>query len=84
VRAKPAPTLYREALELLGVAADEAIAFEDSPNGARAAHAAGIFVVGIPNAVTAELDLHADADLIVDSLAVLPPLELLARFEQAA
>ncbi len=84
VRAKPAPTMYREALALLGVAAAEAIAFEDSPNGARAARAAGIYVVGIPNAVTADLGLHEDADLVVDSLADLPPEELLARFERAA
>jgi len=83
-RAKPAPTLYREALELLGVAPGEAIAFEDSPNGARAARAAGIFVVGIPNAVTAGLDLHRDVDLVLDSLADLPPAELLARLERAA
>ena len=40
-RAKPAPTLYLEALERLGVAANEAVAFEDSSNGARAARAPG-------------------------------------------
>ena len=37
--------------------AGEAVAFEDSPNGASAAKAAGIYVVGIPNAVTADLGL---------------------------
>ncbi len=78
-RAKPAPTLYLEALELLGVAADEAVAFEDSPNGVRAAKAAGIFCVGIPNEVTRSLGLD-EADLVLDSLADLPPDELLARF----
>lgn len=80
-RAKPSPTLYLEALELLGVGAAEAIAFEDSPNGIRAAKAAGIFCVGIPNEVTRELGLgDAGADLLLDSLADLPPDELLARF----
>jgi HAD superfamily hydrolase (TIGR01509 family) len=79
-RAKPRPTLYLEALELLGVAADEAVAFEDSPNGAIAAKAAGIYVVGIPNAVTRDLGLGDVADLVLDSLAELPPDELLARF----
>ena len=78
-RAKPRPTLYLEALDALGVEADEAVAFEDSPNGIRAAKAAGIFVVGIPNAVTQELGLD-EADLVVGSLAELPPDELLARF----
>jgi len=77
-RAKPAPTLYLEALEALGVAAAEAVAFEDSPNGIRAAKAAGIFCVGVPNGVTRELGLD-EADLVLDSLADLSPDELLAR-----
>jgi len=80
-RAKPRPTLYLEALELLGVSAEEAIAFEDSPNGALGAKRAGIYVVGIPNTVTRELGcLDGTADLVVNSLADLPPDELLARF----
>ena len=79
-RAKPRPTLYLEALEELSVSADEAIAFEDSPNGALGARRAGIYVVGIPNAVTRELGLDGSADLVLDSLADLPPDELLARF----
>lgn len=78
-RAKPRPTLYLEALDLLGVSPDEAVVFEDSPNGIRAAKAAGIFVVGIPNTVTRELGLD-EADLVVESLADLPPADLLARF----
>jgi HAD superfamily hydrolase (TIGR01509 family) len=75
-RAKPSPTMYVEALHLLGVDAAEAIVFEDSPNGIAAARAAGIFVVAIPNDVTRDAGLH-DADVIVDSLAELPPAELL-------
>jgi HAD superfamily hydrolase (TIGR01509 family) len=79
-RAKPRPTLYLEALDALGVAADEVVAFEDSPNGATAAKAAGIYVVGIPNAVTADLGLGDAADLVVDSLADLPPDDLVRKF----
>jgi putative hydrolase of the HAD superfamily len=78
-RAKPAPTLYLEALERLGVAADEAVAFEDSLHGVRAARAAGIFVVAVPNEVTRDFGLD-EADLLIGSLAALPPDELLARF----
>jgi len=78
-RAKPRPTLYLEALQAVGVPADEAVAFEDSPNGAAAAKAAGIFVVGIPNTVTADLGLDGSADLVLDSLADLPPDDLVAR-----
>lgn len=77
-RAKPRPTLYLEALELLDVSAAEAVAFEDSPNGVRAATGAGIFTVGVPNAITRELGLEG-ADLVVDSLAELPPEALIAR-----
>jgi beta-phosphoglucomutase-like phosphatase (HAD superfamily) len=77
LRAKPRPTLYLEAVEALGVAAAEAIAFEDSPNGIEAARAAGIFCVGVPNPVTAGLGLDT-ADLVLDSLASLPLAELLA------
>jgi putative hydrolase of the HAD superfamily len=79
-RAKPRPDLYLEACELLEVAPAQAIAFEDSPNGVRAARAAGIFCVAIPNEVTRTLGLE-EADLVLDSLADLPPAELLARFE---
>jgi HAD superfamily hydrolase (TIGR01509 family) len=78
-RAKPNPAMYLEALELLGIGADEAIVFEDSPNGVAAARAAGIFVVAVPNNVTRDFGLE-EADLVVDSLADLPPAELLGRF----
>ncbi len=54
---KPDPALYLLALERLGVAAGEAIAFEDSPNGILAAKRAGIFCVAIPNALTRMLPL---------------------------
>jgi HAD superfamily hydrolase (TIGR01509 family) len=67
-RAKPAPTLYLEALDRLEVHAHEAIAFEDSPNGIAAAKAAGIFCIAVPNPVTSSLDLSG-ADVIVNSLA---------------
>jgi HAD superfamily hydrolase (TIGR01509 family) len=78
VRAKPAPALYLEALDVLGVPANEAVAFEDSPNGIAAAKAAGIYVVGIPNLVTRDLSLD-QADLVLDSLANVSPDELLRR-----
>ena len=77
-RSKPRPTLYLEALDRLGVAADEAIAFEDSPNGVKAAKAAGIFTVAVPNGVTVTLGL-GEADLLLESLAELSLRELLER-----
>jgi HAD superfamily hydrolase (TIGR01509 family) len=75
---KPAPDLYLAALDALGLAADEAIAFEDSPNGVWAARRAGIFTVAVPNALTALLNLD-HADLRIASLADLPLCDLLAE-----
>jgi HAD superfamily hydrolase (TIGR01509 family) len=46
-RGKPAPDVYREAMRRLGVSEAEAI--EDSENGIRSAHAAGLRVIAIPN-----------------------------------
>ena len=77
-RAKPRPTLYLEALERLGLRANEAVAFEDSPNGVRAAKAAGLFCVAVPNGVTAALALD-EADVLVPSLAGLPFASLVDR-----
>ncbi|MDQ6423359.1 HAD family hydrolase [Paenibacillus sp. LHD-117] len=51
-KVKPDPELYLSALEALGVRADEAVAIEDSPNGARAAVAAGMHCVIVPNTLT--------------------------------
>jgi HAD superfamily hydrolase (TIGR01509 family) len=79
-RAKPSPTLYLEALDRLDVTAEEAVAFEDSPNGVLAAKAAGVFCVAVPNEVTRDLGLEeAGADLVLESLAELPPEALFRR-----
>lgn len=63
---KPNPHVYLKALEMLKVSASEAIAIEDSPNGAIAALAAGIFCVGVPNSITATLTFPAECKLLVD------------------
>lgn len=65
---KPAPDLFRAAVAALGVEPRHAVAIEDSPNGIRAARAAGLRVVAVPHALTAHLTFE-DADLVVDSLA---------------
>jgi HAD superfamily hydrolase (TIGR01509 family) len=77
-RAKPSPLLYQEALGRLGIAPSEAVAIEDSPNGIRAAKAAEIYCLAVPNAVTERFDL-SEANLIVPSLDDLPFEELLRR-----
>ena len=79
VAMKPAPELYLAVLDELGVAARDAIALEDSPNGVTAAKAAGLFCVAVPNDVTRAMPLD-HADLVVGSLAELPLAELVAVF----
>ncbi|MGH1564643.1 HAD family hydrolase [Mumia sp. DW29H23] len=49
-RGKPAPDVYLEAATRLGVAPEACAAVEDSSNGLRSAHAAGMTVVAVPNA----------------------------------
>lgn len=78
-RSKPHPDPYLSLLACLEVGAEEAIAFEDSPNGIRSAQAAGIYCVAVPNTLTRRLDLGA-ADSMVESLQDLPLSELLLRF----
>jgi HAD superfamily hydrolase (TIGR01509 family) len=46
-RGKPAPDVYLEALRRLG--SSEGVAIEDSENGIKSAHAAGLRVIAIPN-----------------------------------
>jgi beta-phosphoglucomutase-like phosphatase (HAD superfamily) len=45
---KPAPDVYLEVLRRLGTRAARAVAIEDSANGLRSAHAAGLRVIAIP------------------------------------
>lgn len=48
-RGKPAPDVYLEAARLLGAEPRACVAIEDSENGIRSAHAAGLRVLAIPN-----------------------------------
>lgn len=61
---KPAPDVYLEACRRLEVVPTDAIAFEDSALGARAARGAGLLVVAVPFAPGAQID----ADLTVPRL----------------
>lgn len=75
---KPDPTPYLAVLDELCVSPDEAVAFEDSPNGVTAAKAAGIFCVAVPNPVTRRLSLD-HADHLMESLADEPLQQILRR-----
>jgi HAD superfamily hydrolase (TIGR01509 family) len=60
--------LYRHALELLELPANQALAIEDSPSGVRAAKRAGIRCVAVPNEITRGAAFD-EADAVLSSLA---------------
>ncbi len=79
-RTKPNPDLFLLALDRLKVRKNEAIVFEDSPNGVKAAQAAGIFVVAVPNQVTSLLFIE-NANLTLTSLTDLSLSELIDKVQ---
>lgn len=66
-RGKPDPLPYLTALERLGVRAEEAIAFEDSPSGMRAAKGAGLFSFGVLTGLSAADMQAVGADTTITS-----------------
>lgn len=81
LRVKPAPDLFLSAAVCLDVAPEHCVVLEDSPNGMRAAEAAGMRCVAVPVALLDSLPLPPHT-LRLRSLADLPPaplLDLLAR-----
>ena len=73
-RGKPAPDVYLEAARRLEVEPERCAAVEDSSNGIRAAHAAGMRVIAVPNAHYPPIaDALALADAVVGSPAELTP-----------
>ena len=65
--AKPAPDVYRVALNRLSIAAHEAIAVEDTETSVASAKAARIFTIATPGAFAADQDFNA-ADVVTTDL----------------
>jgi HAD superfamily hydrolase (TIGR01509 family) len=77
-RGKPAPDVYVEAARRLGFEPERCAAVEDSHSGIRAAMAAGMRVVAIPNpSYPPDPEALAQADVVIRSLNELTP-ELIA------
>jgi HAD superfamily hydrolase (TIGR01509 family) len=73
-RGKPAPDVYLEAARRMGVEPESCAAIEDSGNGIRSAHAAGMAVIAVPNKdFPPDPDALALAALVLDSLRELSP-----------
>jgi len=75
---KPHPELYLQALQALAVEPREAIAIEDSPNGSKAAMAAGVYCVTVPSLITKDL-AFGPVDYRLGSLTELSFDELLRQ-----
>ncbi len=73
---KPAPDVFFRALQLLGVAAGSAVVVEDSPNGLKAALAAGLRTIVVPNPLVESLNFSG-AYARYKSLNELPADQLL-------
>jgi HAD superfamily hydrolase (TIGR01509 family) len=71
---KPAPDVYLEAARRLAVAPSACTAIEDSTNGIRSAHGAGMAVIAVPNRdFPPDPDALELADVTLDSLEELTP-----------
>jgi len=83
-RGKPSPDVYLEAASRLGADPARCVAIEDSSNGIRAGHAAGMAVIAVPNPhyPPAE-DALALAAATVDGVAAISP-ELVASLPVSA
>jgi hypothetical protein len=74
VSGKPDPALYLRAAELLAAAPAQCLAFEDSENGVKAAVAAGIEVVLVPDVKAPTTQMRRDAFIELASLKDAIPL----------
>ncbi len=59
VHSKPDPEIYLIACKSLGLEPSECVAVEDSPNGIRSAHAAGIPVIMVPDKIAPTPELES-------------------------
>ena len=57
LRSKPFPDIFLACAEKMGVCPDRCFVLEDSPNGIRAAHAAGMKPVMIPDMIAPDKDI---------------------------
>jgi beta-phosphoglucomutase-like phosphatase (HAD superfamily) len=71
---KPAPDVYLLAAKTLGYAPQTCFAVEDSPNGVRAAVAAGMYVFGYSAQIEPSRLLEAGAHVLFEAMVDLPLL----------
>lgn len=65
---KPSPEIFLKACELLKVAPEDAIGIEDSFNGIRSAHDAGMQVIMVPDLLQPDEEIRNKSDMVLESL----------------
>jgi HAD superfamily hydrolase (TIGR01509 family) len=70
-RAKPDPEPFLLAAERMGVDPAHCLAIEDSHNGVRAAHAAGMHTIMVPDMLAATEEMERLSRLVLDELGAL-------------
>lgn len=81
-KVKPDPEIYQNVVKLLGLEPSEAIAFEDSLNGSKAALAAGLNCVVVPNRITQYLPFD-NYHLRLDSMSDKSLQDVISCIEKA-
>ena len=71
-KGKPNPDIFLKAAELLGLTPEECIVVEDSPAGIRAAYAAGMKAVLVPDRAAITEEIIAMSDVVLSSLSEMP------------
>jgi beta-phosphoglucomutase family hydrolase len=74
---KPYPDIFLDTAKKMGVKPRNCVVIEDSLNGVKAGHAAGMIVVAVPNEYTKMLDFSL-ADHVIESLDEFENLGLIA------
>ena len=67
-KSKPDPEIYRKSAEMLGIAPEYCIAFEDAPAGVKSATTAGIDVIMVPDLVEPDEETRMRAWKVLHSL----------------
>ena len=69
---KPEPDIFLMAAEQAGIEPSECAVVEDSFNGVRAGHAAGMYTIMVPDLIQPNEEIRSLADVVLPSLALLP------------
>lgn len=69
-RSKPAPDIYLAACEKLGVEPADAYAIEDSYNGIRSSHNAGMCPIMVPDLLPATEEMYEKSVAVLDNLVM--------------